>query len=392
LKIPDSQILDFERFHDFHAMPLAPPRCRWPALFATLLLLLGAGPALLAHDIFSSWTDVQVHADRLEAKLTLARASALRIIANGRALPPITPETFAGHEPALLAAAPQLFGISLAGQPLTLTAARAEVSGDEDVAYHLTYPLPSDARGTLRFFAGYLFHLVDRHVGTLVIMTPGGRDLGWTPINVDQPYFEVPLPGAAGGDPAAVVTPPFRTFLVLGIEHILIGYDHLLFLLGLLIACQRFRTMVGIVTCFTIAHSITLGLAAFDVFNLPPSVVEPLIAASIVFVGVENLLYRGREPRHRWVLTFGFGLVHGFGFAGILKQVGHGLSGSSLAMPLFSFNLGVEIGQIAVAAIGLPLLLWGRKQEKLALYGPPLVSSLVALAGMVWLVQRTVFS
>src|SRR6185295_4944850 len=131
----------------------------------------------------------------------------------------------------------------------------------------------------------------------------------------------------------------------------LTGYDHLLFLGGLLIACRRFSTMAGIVTCFTIAHSITLALAALDVLAIPSRVVEPLIAASIVFVGIENLVRRGAEPKGRWALTFVFGLVHGFGFASVLRDLGVGRGGHGLLVPLFTFNLGVEVGQVAVAAI-----------------------------------------
>jgi hydrogenase/urease accessory protein HupE len=218
--------------------------------------------------------------------------------------------------------------------------------------------------------------------------------LGWGPISMDAPVVDVtlPAPGAAASRPARPASPPFATFLKLGVHHILIGYDHLLFLFGLIIACRRFATMAGIITCFTVAHSITLALAAFDVVTLSPRIVEPLIAASIVFVGVENLLLRGQEPKRRWLLTFAFGLVHGFGFAGALKEVGAGLAGRALAMPLFSFNLGVELGQIAVTAACLPLLLLLRKREKFELYGPPLVSSFVTLAGGYWLLQRTVLS
>jgi hypothetical protein len=103
--------------------------------------------------------------------------------------------------------------------------------------------------------------------------------------------------------------------------------------------------MALVITCFTLAHSVTLGLAALDFVTLSPRLVEPLIAASIVFVGVENLLRRD-DPRGRWALTLAFGLIHGFGFAGVLKDAGLGSSGAALLVPLFSFNLGVELGQV----------------------------------------------
>jgi hydrogenase/urease accessory protein HupE len=178
---------------------------------------------------------------------------------------------------------------------------------------------------------------------------------------------------------------------VLGIGHILTGYDHLLFLLGLLVACRRLRTMVVIITCFTLAHSITLALAALGLVVIPSRIVEPLIAASIVFVGVENLVRR-EEPPHRWLLAFFFGLIHGFGFASALREAGLGQSGAALAVPLFSFNLGVELGQLGLVAVVFPLLLWLRARPAFVRVGPPVVSALVAVAGLFWLLQRTVFS
>lgn len=201
--------------------------------------------------------------------------------------------------------------------------------------------------------------------------------------------FAVPVLAAA---PAAAEPAVFGPFLRLGVEHIWTGYDHLLFLFGLLVVCARFRASVAIISCFTLGHSLTLALATLDVVNLPGRYAEPLIAASIVYVGVENLLRRGAEPPGRWVLTFGFGLIHGFGFAGVLRELGVGADGSGLAWPLFSFNLGVELGQIAIAAVVLPLIWRARKNEKFLRRGVPALSAVVALAGLYWLLQRTVFA
>jgi hydrogenase/urease accessory protein HupE len=177
-----------------------------------------------------------------------------------------------------------------------------------------------------------------------------------------------------------------RRYAVLGVEHILIGYDHLLFLLALLVASRKIRTMLVIVTCFTLGHTVTLALAALDVVTLPPRIVEPLIAASIVYVGLENLLRNG-EPRARWLLTLLFGLVHGFGFAGVLREIGFG-TGSSIAVPLLAFNLGVELGQLAVVALVFPLLLILRRRPALARVEVPVASACVVVMGLYWLVQR----
>lgn len=198
---------------------------------------------------------------------------------------------------------------------------------------------------------------------------------------------------AGGGVATAPVAAPrggrLAGFLRLGVEHILTGYDHLLFLAGLLIVCRSLRVALGVITSFTVAHSLTLGLAALDIFTLPSRWVEPMIAASIVVVGVENLLGRGTEPRARWVLTFCFGLIHGFGFASVLRDMGLGADGRGVAGPLFGFNAGVEIGQFAVAAVVLPVLVWARRSPRYETHVQPGLSLVVVALGLFWLLQRT---
>jgi hypothetical protein len=120
-------------------------------------------------------------------------------------------------------------------------------------------------------------------------------------------------------------------------------------------------------------------------------VIEPLIALSIVYVGVENFLRRG-EPRGRWLVTLGFGLVHGFGFAGVLREIGFGGTGNAILWPLAAFNLGVELGQLAVAAVALPVLLALRRRPELARFEVPAASAVVVALGLFWLVQRLAFT
>lgn len=180
----------------------------------------------------------------------------------------------------------------------------------------------------------------------------------------------------------------FGAFLTLGVEHILTGYDHLLFLFALLVVSPGLWSSIKIVTAFTVAHSITLGLATFHIVEVPSAIVEPLIAATIVYVGLENLVRR-EAPRGRWLLTFVFGLVHGFGFAGVLSDLGVGSGELGTALPLFSFNLGVEFGQLAVAACLVPLLARMRARPAFALRWVPISSALVVIAGGYWLAVRT---
>jgi hypothetical protein len=168
-----------------------------------------------------------------------------------------------------------------------------------------------------------------------------------------------------------------RDYLVLGIEHIFTGYDHLAFLFGLLVVASwdrlrgGLRYVLGVVTAFTVAHSLTLVSAGLGWVRLSPRLVEPAIALSIAYVAVENLVVS--EPRFRWLLTFGFGLVHGFGFASVLRDIG--LPPRGLVLSLLSFNVGVELGQLAVVAmVGPALWLFARWRWR-----PP---QLAALAGL----------
>lgn len=179
----------------------------------------------------------------------------------------------------------------------------------------------------------------------------------------------------------------FKDFFVLGIEHILTGYDHLLFLFALLIVTHRFWSAFGIITFFTIAHSITLAIAGMNLLTIPSTIVEPLIAASIVYVGIENLIVK--EPKGRKYLTFAFGLIHGFGFAAVLQEMNITSIETGILVPLFSFNLGVETGQLVVTALSLPIIWWLHTKPLIEKYFVPVCSTIVCLAGGFWLIERT---
>ncbi len=166
-----------------------------------------------------------------------------------------------------------------------------------------------------------------------------------------QVEFEVEQPPEETSALAA-----FQVYFVLGGEHILTGWDHLLFLAALLLIWPRMREVLLIVTSFTVAHSLTLALASLDIVRPPDALVEAVIAASILYVAVENLV-RSDAPR-RWLLTFAFGLVHGFGFSGVLRELG--LPQDHLVASLLAFNVGVEAGQLAVVLPLVGLLALGR--------------------------------
>jgi hydrogenase/urease accessory protein HupE len=177
-------------------------------------------------------------------------------------------------------------------------------------------------------------------------------------------------------------------WLRLGVEHILAGYDHLAFLLGLVLVASTLRRLAGLVSLFTLAHSLTLALASLDLYAPPSSLVEAAIAASICYVGLENLT--GRTQRKRAALVFGSGLIHGFGFAGALRELGVRSSESPLA--LLGFNLGVELGQLALLAAVFPVLQRARHLSWFQRRGLLLLNVAVALAGAGWLATRVLES
>jgi hypothetical protein len=176
------------------------------------------------------------------------------------------------------------------------------------------------------------------------------------------------------------------SILKLGIEHILTGADHLVFLLGLIAVGGSLRSLLGVVTAFTVAHSITLALAALSVLAPSPRVIEPAIALSIAYVGIENLFVK--DASMRWRITFPFGLVHGFGFAGALREIA--LPRAQVPIALVSFNLGVEVGQLAVLCAILPLMSAARSVPWFGARGVKALSVTVAVGGVVLFILRLV--
>src|SRR5437660_5719736 len=195
----------------------------------------------------------------------------------------------------------------------------------------------------------------------------------------------------AGGSGPVALNPAWYQagsgFVMLGVEHILSGIDHLLFLFCLVIPFRRLRGLISVITAFTLAHSITLFASAFHLAPQGawfPPFVEMAIAASIVYTAIENIA--GANLRRRWFVAGMFGLVHGFGFSNALGQSLQ-FAGSHLLLSLLSFNIGIEIGQVAVLAIMLPALALYRRfiPER---PGIVILSSVVALIGGYWIVDR----
>ncbi len=211
-------------------------------------------------------------------------------------------------------------------------------------------------------------------------------DIPWTVEGEETP--------ASSARAAPQTDPPlggtFFSCLKLGFQHILPrGLDHILFVLGLFFSNRGWRSLLLQVTTFTVAHSLTLALAAFDLVRISPGIVEPVIALSLVWVAIENLLSKKKkDTRTRIAVVFGLGLVHGLGFAGILREVG--LSGGQLIAGLVSFNIGVELGQLAV--LGLAFLAVAPLQSKewyaRAVVTPACLA--IAAVGLFWTIERVV--
>lgn len=183
----------------------------------------------------------------------------------------------------------------------------------------------------------------------------------------------------------------FANYISIGYVHILPkGLDHILFVVGLFLLSAQLRPLLWQITAFTVAHTITLALGMFGLVVIPPAIVEPLIAASIVYVAVENVLMKGLSP-WRPFIVFGFGLLHGLGFAGVLAEVG--IARAQFVTGLIGFNVGVELGQLTVIAVCfIAIGFWFRNKTwyRSAITIP--LSLIVAAIGAYWLIERTLMA
>ena len=181
----------------------------------------------------------------------------------------------------------------------------------------------------------------------------------------------------------------FSTYLRKGFVHVVpLGLDHILFVLGLFLLSRKWKPLLLQVTMFTLAHTITLGLATTGVVSANPAVVEPIIAASIAVVALENIFLPGYKP-YRLAIVFIFGLIHGLGFAGALGD--YDLQPASLIAGLLGFNVGVEFGQVAVIGLAFLATFYVRKEEVYRKWVVVPGSSVIALMGVYWTIERVFF-
>lgn len=355
---------------------------RAPILAAVLLVLLGARVAR-AHDQPYSWLDLRLGSNGIEGRVTAHVVDLAH--ETGLATPDsLLDRAFAARQVATLEAmlAPRL-GLIADGDTLGVSWTGFEPVPARKALTFTWHAAWARVPGVLRV-EGPLFPYDAQHETYLNLYESGTlrhQDL----LDHDRTRYDH-YTGSRQGMLAVL-----RTFLLAGIHHIFIGPDHILFIIGLLLLGGRPLQLLKIVTAFTLAHSVTLALATLGIVNPPARLVEPAIALSIVAVGIGNLRARPGAADARAWLALGFGFIHGFGFASVLRDFG--LPREALGASLFAFNAGVEVGQACIVALVAPLLALVR--ARVPAQAPRVVAAgsvIVALAGGYWFVERVFFA
>lgn len=261
------------------------------------------------------------------------------------------------------------------------TLTRARLTEEDGAVVAATFACPAAPQAvTLKFAALESLATGHRHLAQVGRGEAGEEGLTDVVLHRRSPAASVTL-GAVPETTSYAVGEYFK----LGVEHILIGTDHLVFLLGLVLVGGRLRSLLAVITAFTLGHSVSLAMATLQVWSPSGGIVEPAIALSIAYVGVENFF--AKDAAGRWKITLPFGFIHGFGFAGVLADLG--LPADAVVPALLLFNLGVEAGQLLVLAVILPvLLLLGRQGWYTRVRGAWWISAAIVAAGLYWFVER----
>ena len=364
-----------------------------------LAILLRAG-IVLAHPVAQGAMEIVVHTDRVEVRARASVEGAFVAEGFGKGAPAESTEAiWPRHGEYLLK---HLFvdadGAKLTGRVVNITPPPAAFA-TAFIGYELEYTLPAgivpkrvtvtqDILNEFEFAKGNPWEATFVTTISQAGTTPQSGLLFTrkTPVLLDCDWTTVQSPaGAPRIDRARMVW----EYTHHGIMHILTGYDHLLFMAGLVLAVSSLLDLVKVVTAFTVAHTVTLTLSVLNVVRLPSHIVEPVIAASIVFVAAQNIFFPSQSRGwSRLAVAFGFGLFHGLGFAGGLLDTMEGLPGLAIATAIVSFSIGVEIGHQAVA---LPLFFGMKALRKRPAVTAPLAvgryaSAAVCFAGMYYLV------
>ena len=340
------------------------PALKRAVALATLLVVVLSSAVAAAHAIGVSKGEYAVHGDDVDVSLVF-RADEIA--------QSTTPEGVVAD-----------LAISADGTPCQGTFERSGHDPPDGVRIDARYACGHPPRH-LHVHAGFLARLSTGHAHVASVVDAAGRRSDHLVV-LAQPDVDLDL--------AAAPSPGFLGFVRAGIEHILTGPDHLLFLLGLVLLPreveasrrERIKALVFVLTAFTVGHSVSLAVATLGGIAPSSRVVEPLVALSVAYVGVENLFARSKRIRRRALITLPFGLIHGFAFASGLLLV-H-LPRRELPLALVGFNTGVELGQLGVMALVLPVLFLLARRPRVYDRARAGLSIGVLVCGLVWFVQR----
>jgi hydrogenase/urease accessory protein HupE len=368
---------------------------RVASIFLLLVVLLA--PRAGAHEVFPAIAEIDVRNDALHLSIevtlealmadidlsSVADTNAAPNAADYDALRALPPKALRARLPDFLPVFIGSLRLRIDGAGVSPAFVTAEIRDPGDVelqrqtVLHFTAALPAGARtAALGWTKSY---------GSLIVRQVGAVE---NPFTASVAGGDIAGPFALAGGTLQTGWQVFGGYIPIGFDHILPqGLDHILFVLGLFLLAARLRPLLWQVTAFTAAHTVTLALGALGWVNLPASIVEPLIAASICYVAIENIL---TDHLNRWrpFVVFGFGLLHGLGFASVLGE--YGLPADHFIPALLGFNVGVELGQLTVIAIAFLLVgFWFRDRPwyRRAITIP--ASLVIAAIGAFWVVERT---
>ena len=355
-------------------------------------LLIGPAP-VAAHPVAQGALQVVIFPDRVNVRATVSEEEVLVAAAYG-AHPGSPSEAIAAHGEYLL----RHLRVTADGRPLEGSVAKVPDDASRRPSYELSYRLAGAAPRRIGMSEDVLreFDFAPGNPWEATYLVRIGHD--GQPATEDVLLsFRQPVDYACQwerGDESGAAAPDegrlAASFIGLGIMHILTGYDHLLFVAALLLAVVSLWDLIKVISAFTLAHTVTLVLAALDLFRLPESIVEPMIAASIVFVAAQNIFWPARSRgASRLSVAFIFGLFHGLGFAGGLLDAMASLNGFAAAVAIGAFSLGVELGHqvVVVPVYGGLRLLRGASADAPRSYGlmRQYGSALISLGGLVFL-------
>jgi hydrogenase/urease accessory protein HupE len=359
-------------------------------LGVSLLLMMLFANRAQAHDPGLSSANVTVGSEQVDVLLGFAQKDAESMVGAGINAADTDPlRSFAAIQPKLESVAKNEFSLYYGKLRAIPNEVKARSRDAQNIEISLRFQRPN--RGQVLLVSALFERLPLGHRQFLSVQTTMGADIGQVMLSAKENSFQIDLPGVAANPVASNKSDSFFPFLKLGVEHIWLGVDHLLFVFGLLLLVKSRWMLFKTVTAFTVAHSITLAMATLGYAHLPGPALNAAIALSILILGLEIVRSRGGGTSittlHPWTVAFAFGLLHGFGFASGLSALG--LPAAHIPLALVTFNVGVEIGQVSFVLL---ILLLERSFRQLEIRWPRWVQVLpgytVGSLGAFWTVQR----